>query len=105
VSLSVRLFSDVDWEVRRGVHDEIVSGRGGGDPPPPLFRVGLFPLPKRMGVQEGILPFSEGGFPAQKKVSENEDSSSIACPHNLFCWPPTSRIETTIATTTLVHRK
>ncbi len=57
-----------------------------------------FPLTKRMGVREGILPFLEGGFPPQKKVSENEDSSSIACPHNLFCWPPTSQIESTVAT-------
>ena len=86
------------------MHGEIVSGRGGMTLLPPLFRVGLFPHPNRMGVREGILPFSEGGFPTQKMVSENEDSNSIACPHNIICWPPTSQIESTVATTTLVHR-
>jgi len=72
---------------------------------PPFFMLGFFPFRKGWESEKAFCLFLEGGFPAQKKVSENEDSSSIACPHNLFCWPPTSQIESTIATTTLVHRK
>jgi len=46
------------------VHNKIVSGRGGGDPPPPFFRVGVFPLPKRKdGSPRRHSAFFGGGSP------------------------------------------
>jgi len=96
--------SFVVWKVSRGVHNKIVSGRGRMTLLPPFSCWANSPSEKD-GSPRRHSAFFGGGFPPQKKVSENEDSSSIACPQNLFCWPPASQIESTIATTTLVHRK
>ncbi len=62
----------------RSACDEIVNVRGGDDPPPPFFRVGLFPLPKRtMGVREGILPFLEGVFPPRRRSQKMRTAAAL----------------------------
>jgi hypothetical protein len=92
------------WEVRRGGSRQNCEWAGVDEPLPPFFCIGLFSFPKMDGsLRRHSTFFGGGGFPPRRKSLEDEDSSSNACPHNFISWPPTSQIELTVATTTLVQ--
>ena len=57
-----------------------MSGRGGGEPLPPFFCIGLFLLSEDgWGSEKAFDPFGDGGFsPSRRKAAEDENSSSNA---------------------------
>ena len=78
---------------------------GGGWTPSPLFFIGLFSFPKMDGSLRRHSTFLEAGCPPLEESLRRMKTAAAMLALIKKSWPPASHIESTIATTTLVHPK